>query len=298
MQLLSHETTAADILSYDPRREDSAEPSSRRGVCSCGVCVQIKPQKLLLISNYLDLDPMNTYFSCPPKAFLNSTSQQCQTCPAGRFKTRWNYDSECDLCELGTYLSNNTCQPCPAGTYGFHYRDEINRTSSRCRRCDGNDAPAISPHTNNPHAYPNNGFGAYQDGTGKLDCKFCAVGRYLDGASDALMACYDCPAGEYGVPAKATGIGKESYCLACPEGQFQNLAAQPEIAAGPCNRCVNGREMQGSKNSGSCVDCSAGRSGTCLFDDCIGNSYSTSVRVVDSGQPDLSMSPEECEEFS
>ena len=113
---------------------------------------------------------------------------------------------------------------------------------------------------------------------GKLDCKFCSLGKYNDltGKTDESSCKDDCPAGSYIVSAR-------SSCKICPQGYWQDQ--DDIIIIFLCVACVaglyNDETGKSSPNGDSpCKTCLAGQSsdvGSAKCQSCEAGMYSNVV---------------------
>mmetsp|Transcript_6475 Transcript_6475/g.11743 ORF Transcript_6475/g.11743 Transcript_6475/m.11743 type:complete len:1088 (+) Transcript_6475:165-3428(+) len=164
----------------------------------------------------------------PPRA--KNSSSFCQICGAGRFSPSGNWNGGCNICEAGTYLSDDatdatlhaSCTLCPPGTQlplkGF-------------------------PSTGHDHID---------------DCEVCEAGTF--NPSPGAASCSVCPNGKVNVDTSATSNLHES-CSACPPGKW-NSGELPSDHDRPndCFICEAGQYSNNPHGATNCSDCEEGLS--------------------------------------
>lgn len=190
-------------------------------------------QKPCLIGTYRNSSQTECNI-CDPGSFAsNSGSRMCTLCPMG-FYTPDSGRSECIQCQSGRisgFMGASVCTPCPAGTFTTN--------NKVCLPC------------------PNNTF----SNGGSTSCTSCARGLHSQGGasiclscppwtiwSDSQKACIVCSPGTFMVRS-----GSTFYCQACEAGKF--LPFSGAITIRNCTSCVFGTvAIRGGAST--CTNCS------------------------------------------
>ena len=203
---------------------------------------------------------------CKPGYYLSNTSQMCERCNTGTYKTsagdgvctscsggrttagtgatadtqcvcpsgqNWN-GTICVTCSPYAVWSNNQCQ-CKAGYTG---------NGTTCTPC-GQGTYKSSTGTGTCTACP---AGTYQNGTGKTQCIGCGGGRITDSAGSTASTACKCPSGT-----RWSG----SSCVQCTT--HDHCAAGTYCNNGTCSAC-------GAGHSCGCSWCSNGNGGCFSLD--------------------------------
>ena len=188
---------------------------------------------------YNPIDGLGTAcFSCP--ASTTEGAITCDGCDPGQYKDAGS-GGACVVCERGKHtdaMDLPTCRSCPSGWYATEQEPFVD-----CIRC---------------------GRGRYGTGDGAanflLGCQDCIPGRYSAAESLASqvgqISCVGCPQGRW---SSAAGVDKESRCVYCTPGKYNNQLAQRN-AATACVSCVEGQyhEVVGAVSVAACKLCPAG----------------------------------------
>jgi hypothetical protein len=164
-----------------------------------------------------------------------SAESVCIVCAPGTFKYSAGSFSDCDLCELGTYIDvarSSKCIPCQVNTFA----DSL--ASSACKPCPEHTiASTIGSKQCSPAVMCP--AGQYSE-SGYAPCNSCAAGQ-ISSSPSASTNCVDCPNGHI------TKVAGEVVCVACGKGQF----AKP--GSYECKECSN--EQVPTVDGGGCVAC-------------------------------------------
>ena len=150
----------------------------------------------------------------------------CDGCDPGKFKDTES-GGTCTPCLRGKHtdaMDLPICRTCPSGWYATEQEPFV-----RCVRC-GRGKFGNSQLYGAADGAPNNAVG----------CINCVAGRYSAAESLASsvgqIPCKECPLGRW---SSNFGVDKESQCLFCAPGKYNNVRASSDGEA--CVRCLAGK---------------------------------------------------------
>lgn len=207
-----------------------------RGLSNASQCKSCTPGHSCSIGSVGRTKCRAGYFAATERA------ADCHECDAGKYQDIVG-GTECKDCPMGGYcpMGANAVKPCREGTFG-------NRTNLRnagdCDQCppgsacvSGASAPRqCSPGTVAPNASvaicDDCVAGKYQDESGAVDCKPCAIASFCPG--EGLTSPIPCPGGTY---SDQEGLAFEAQCVRVIAGYWAPTGSSLPIACDEAFYC-------------------------------------------------------------